>query len=80
MVLLYYAKLRDFLLHHSGNVLYIPKLVFSFIEPVGTRAPKLTQADSKFKVAERDSGFDIPILCQAQGFPVPSFRYIIIPK
>ncbi|XP_076265905.1 Down syndrome cell adhesion molecule 1 isoform X35 [Rhynchophorus ferrugineus] len=44
-------------------------------EPVGSRAPKLSQIDSKFKVSERESGQDIPILCQAQGFPVPSFRW-----
>ncbi|XP_048522537.1 Down syndrome cell adhesion molecule homolog isoform X8 [Dendroctonus ponderosae] len=43
-------------------------------EPVGTRAPKLTQADANFKVAFRPAGLNVPILCQAQGFPVPSFR------
>lgn len=45
---------------------------------MGTRAPKLTQLDSKLKSVERESGFDVPVLCQAQGFPVPSFRYFSI--
>nr|XP_015838893.1 PREDICTED: Down syndrome cell adhesion molecule isoform X21 [Tribolium castaneum] len=43
-------------------------------EPVGTRAPKLL-ADSKFKYVEREAGLEIPVFCQAQGFPVPSFRW-----
>jgi hypothetical protein len=42
-------------------------------EPVGTRAPKLL-ADSKFKYVEREADSEIPVFCQAQGFPVPSFR------
>ncbi|XP_050305229.1 cell adhesion molecule Dscam2 isoform X49 [Anthonomus grandis grandis] len=44
-------------------------------EPLGSRAPKLTQVDSKLKSVERDAKFDIPLLCQAQGFPVPTFRW-----
>ncbi|XP_068899456.1 cell adhesion molecule Dscam1 isoform X48 [Tenebrio molitor] len=43
-------------------------------EPVGTRAPKLL-ADSKFKYVEREADSEIPVFCQAQGFPVPSFRW-----
>ncbi|ENN75865.1 hypothetical protein YQE_07594, partial [Dendroctonus ponderosae] len=46
----------------------------TIVQPVGTRAPKLTQADANFKVAFRPAGLNVPILCQAQGFPVPSFR------
>lgn len=52
---------------------YIQVLAF-FIEPVGTRAPRLL-ADSKLKYVEREGGFEVPLFCQAQGFPVPSFRY-----
>lgn len=43
------------------------------LEPLGTRAPKVT-AESKFKYAEGEAGTDFPIFCPPQGFPVPSYR------
>jgi len=54
------------------------KTISFYLEPVGTRAPKLTQIDSNFKVATREAGLDIAVLCQAQAFPVPTFRYTLI--
>nr|CAH7736155.1 unnamed protein product [Callosobruchus chinensis] len=53
---------------------YQPSYVLAS-KPIGSRAPKL-QADSKVKYVERESKTDISIFCQAQGYPVPTFRYL----
>ncbi|KAJ8967480.1 hypothetical protein NQ314_002794 [Rhamnusium bicolor] len=55
---------------HSGHGV---SLLCQAQEPVGTRAPKL-MADSKYKHVERETNTEIPIFCQAQAYPVPSFR------
>lgn len=45
------------------------------LEPVATKKPKFS-SDAKFTGYERVRGDDLTLLCPAQGFPVPSYRYM----
>lgn len=51
------------------------KHVSPFTEPVGARTPKFSTNDksSSFII---NSGEGFGLLCLAQGFPVPTFRYV----
>ncbi|XP_057660493.1 cell adhesion molecule Dscam2 isoform X14 [Diorhabda carinulata] len=43
-------------------------------EPIGTRRPSL-KSDVKGITIEKHFGYGVTLLCQAQGFPVPIFRW-----
>lgn len=45
------------------------------LEPVGAKAPSIS-SDDKSRVITRPSTQNLAILCQLQGFPVPSFRLV----
>ncbi|KAF4517353.1 hypothetical protein B566_EDAN011740 [Ephemera danica] len=45
-----------------------------FSEPVGSKAPAFS-TDSKGSIFVRSQGQGFSLLCPAQGFPVPAFRY-----
>lgn len=44
------------------------------VEPVGSVKPKFPTNDKGIHAFESNYGQDIPILCPAQAFPVPSQR------
>ena len=46
-----------------------------FLEPVGTKAPTFSVASKSFSFVQ-NLGTNFSLLCQAQGFPVPSFRWV----
>lgn len=48
-----------------------------WIEPIGFKAPTFV-SDAKSVSFVRDVKQSFGLLCQAQGFPVPFFRYEII--
>jgi hypothetical protein len=64
--------LRGILSHHSGKIL---KHGYPFTDPVGARVPKFSTNDksSSFVI---NSGEGFGLLCPAQGFPIPTFRYV----
>ena len=45
-----------------------------FSEPVGSSAPKFSN-DEKSATYVRHESMNIALLCSAQAFPYPSFRY-----
>lgn len=47
-----------------------------YLEPIGSRVPTFP-SDSKSSTFVRDEGSSFALLCQAQGFPTPLFRYSI---
>lgn len=51
-------------------------LVYIDVEPVGLRTPRLI-SDVKSTTIEKHNGHDLSLLCQAQGYPMPTFRYLI---
>lgn len=53
--------------------IYCIKNVFTFIEPVGAKAPTFPTV-SKISTLTGKSFSDIVLLCQAQAFPVPLTR------
>lgn len=46
-----------------------------FLEPIGGSKPQLSE-DSNFKRLNRKVDDSIGLLCPAQGFPQPTFRFI----
>ena len=44
------------------------------VEPVGSVRPKIVSAD-KYKVVESATSDNATLLCPAQSYPVPSYRY-----
>ena len=51
------------------------KRAYPFTDPVGAKVPKFSTNDksSSFVI---NSGEGFGLLCLAQGFPVPAFRYV----
>lgn len=49
---------------------------FRYAEPVGSVRPKFPSMDN-INGLSTSSSDNIPLLCPAQGFPVPSYRYDI---
>ena len=47
---------------------------FLFIEPIGTKAPAFSN-DVQMIGYRRESDHSLALLCPAQAFPFPSFRY-----
>lgn len=48
--------------------------VFWSVEPVGRVSPKFTTGD-KSRAFDANGGDSVTLLCPAQAFPAPSFRY-----
>lgn len=58
------------------NIYYI--LYFShFQEPLGAKAPAFPNLAKSSTFVEAQ-GKDLVLLCQAQAYPVPLFRYLLI--
>ena len=53
---------------------YMALLAFRYAEPVGSVRPKFPTMDNINGLSVGLEG-NIPLLCPAQGFPVPSHRY-----
>lgn len=49
-----------------------------FLEPIGGSVPKFSGEIDGSKIV-RDHKSSIALTCSAQGFPVPSFRFVYIP-
>lgn len=49
-------------------------LLFFFLEPVGSTKPKFPISDIVLSSSEQNK--ELNLLCPAQGFPVPSFRFV----
>ena len=47
----------------------------SFLEPIGGAGPKFAH-ESKGSILLKEFGQTISLSCPAQGFPVPSFRFV----
>jgi len=58
------------------NVIHI------LLEPVGSVGPRLTAGTSKIQTVEYSVAVSATLLCPAQAYPVPNFRYLknIIPN
>jgi hypothetical protein len=65
--------LRGIPSHHSGKTV---RHACPFTDPVGARVPKFSTNDksSSFVI---NSGEGFGLLCLAQGFPIPTFRYVL---
>lgn len=48
--------------------------MMSLLEPVGLRIPRMN-SDLKGGTMEKSAGFGLSLLCEAQGYPTPTFRY-----
>jgi hypothetical protein len=55
------------------QVKYKPSL-FPKLDPMGSKAPAFA-TNSKISSYFMQSGLGLTLLCQAQGFPVPLYRY-----
>lgn len=63
-------------LHSGVFILSFSLSMFSFcLEPVGVKAPIFSTDNMNFAFI-RSEGQSITLLCQAQGLPVPLFRYV----
>ena len=60
----------------KSSICWIVSLIFFCSEPIGSSVPKFASADRShtFNYGQLQS---ISLLCQAQGFPLPAFRYLI---
>lgn len=52
---------------------------YEYIEPVGVKKPTLS-SDATSISYTRHVGHGFGLLCQAQAFPVPRFRYSLVTK
>lgn len=60
------------------RILEIHKSILNiFIEPVGSVSPKINAGDD-FKHLKGKSKHDLNLLCPAQSYPTPVYRYYII--
>lgn len=50
-------------------------LMIHFIEPIGYKAPSFA-TDSKISSFDRETNSMVTLLCPAQAYPYPSYRYI----
>jgi len=53
------------------------KYAYPFTDPVGAKAPKFSTNDKSSSFVF-NSGEGFGLLCPAQGFPVPTFRYVSV--
>lgn len=68
----FFVLRRGILSHHSGKMV---KHAYPFTDPVGARVPKFSTND-KSSLFVINSGEGFGLLCLAQGFPIPTFRYV----
>lgn len=52
------------------------KIIFKSIEPVGSVAPRLSAGTSKIQTLEIACQDSSTLLCPAQSYPVPNYRYL----
>lgn len=60
---------------HSGKGSFCHHLILQSLEPIGSRAPNMV-ADLKYRHIERSVSMNMALFCEAQGYPVPSFRCV----
>jgi len=65
--------------HKQSLGKYTSPLAFRYAEPVGSVRPKFPTMDNLNGLSVSLEG-NIPLLCPAQGFPVPSHRYGILDR
>lgn len=49
-----------------------------FLEPVGVKAPQVSTAQKTVVYFLANRGDNLALVCPAQGFPVPIFRYLMV--
>lgn len=59
----------------TKNAFFFNTFELHFTEPVGAKAPT-TPVDHKFMKIERRINHSLSLLCPAQSFPVPVFRFV----
>lgn len=67
LVCLCYVRLK------GTQFLFLGQYFCFFVEPVGTRPPKFLSNVKLTSFEERQLN-DVAMLCQAQGYPSPTFR------
>jgi len=48
-------------------------------EPIGSTAPKFPSSN-KINAFEKWVGETMVVFCPAQGYPLPAFRYVFLPR
>ncbi|KAK1126115.1 hypothetical protein K0M31_004756 [Melipona bicolor] len=61
----------------SGTINSAPLIACALLEPVGSKAPAFI-GDVKGVWLEKGAGSSVVLPCPAQGYPVPSFRFIAL--
>lgn len=69
-----FVRHKDTLPLYSGSTKFYN--THFFLEPEGLRTPRLN-SDVKSITLERSAGFALALLCEAQGYPMPLFRYVL---
>ena len=78
--LVYLVQLRVHQFHHSGWCKKkLMKKTIIFLEPIGGAVPKFAH-ESKGSILLKELNQAISLSCPAQGFPVPSFRFVKFTK
>ena len=58
------------------KIFYENKILFT-IEPIGGAAPKFSSSSKSIGTFEEHGGESLALVCPAQAYPLPSFRYTI---
>ena len=58
------------------QVFYENKILFT-TEPIGGAAPKFSSSSKSIGTFEEHGGESLALVCPAQAYPLPSFRYTI---
>lgn len=57
------------------SIRYSSLFFFHVLEPMSTAIPKVS-SKSKYDVLEYPKTVSLALICPAQGFPVPSYRFV----
>ena len=58
------------------KIFYENKILFT-TEPIGGAAPKFSSSSKSIGIFEEHGGESLALVCPAQAYPLPSFRYRI---
>ena len=59
----------------AGHLFFKKNLYLLLIEPIGGAIPKFTTDSKSLGTFEKTFGGTLALLCPAQAFPLPSYRY-----
>lgn len=78
-LLFYCVNLRDIPSQNSGEIILYENIHFgkcAFLEPVGLKSPAFSAKSETYRFKMK-SHADLNLLCDAQGYPIPAFRFEI---